>query len=145
MVSFSGVRSIASVLTANSFHCRYEYRTADQLVRDFELMKNNAIKFNGPTNLIAVEAVKIYDYVKDQVDANRDELSALEEAVEEQMNTKPKKKKKGVSKKAPASGTVANFGGVDVNLGDLSQSMHFTGGDDSDSDESFGDGFLGDL
>lgn len=26
---------------------RYEYRTADAFLKDFELMKSNAIKFNG--------------------------------------------------------------------------------------------------
>jgi exopolyphosphatase/pppGpp-phosphohydrolase len=109
-------------------------------------MKSNAIKFNGQANSIAQEAVAIHEYVKDQIDSNREELSALEEAVEEQMSTKPTKKKKGLSKKAAgaSSGTVATFGGVDVNLGDLSKSMHFDGDEDSDSDESFS-GLLGDL
>jgi hypothetical protein len=31
----------------NFCRSRYEYRTADSFVKDFELMKNNAIKFNG--------------------------------------------------------------------------------------------------
>lgn len=118
---------------------KYEYRSADALLRDFELMKNNAIKFNGQANAIAQEAIAIQDYVKDQIESSRAELSALEEAVEDQMNTKPKKKKKGLSKKA-ASSTTASVGGVSVNIGDLSQSMHFDGVD-SDSDES-DSGFL---
>ena len=28
-------------------HTRYEYRTADAFLKDFNLMKSNAIKFNG--------------------------------------------------------------------------------------------------
>ena len=49
----------------------FQYRTADLFVKDFELMKNNAIKFNGPANPIALEAVAIHDFVKGRVDANR--------------------------------------------------------------------------
>jgi hypothetical protein len=99
-------------------------------------MKNNAIKFNGEGSQIAQEAVAIYDFVRDQVDSSRQELSALEEAVEDQMSGKPKskKRKKAGSKSKPA--TTASIGGVSINLGDLSSSMHFTGAD-SDSDESF--------
>ena len=102
-------------------------------------MKSNAIKFNGPENPIAKESVAIYDYVRDQIESNRQELSALEEAAKEQLSGKPKKKKKaGASKKSvnAASGNVAKVGGVSVNLGDLSKSMQFDGVD-SDSDESF--------
>ena len=31
---------------------QYEYRTADSFLRDFELMKNNAIKLNGIGSII---------------------------------------------------------------------------------------------
>jgi hypothetical protein len=128
------------VKSPNEFDCshhalRYDYRTADAMVRDFELMKSNAIKFNGQANPISQEAVSIHDFVRDQVESKRAELSALEEAVSEQMSTKPKKKRKtGTTKKSAnaASGTVASVGGVSVNLGDVS---HFDGIDsDSDSD-----------
>jgi hypothetical protein len=97
-------------------------------------MKNNAVKFNGPVDLIAVEAVAIYEFVRDQIESQRAELSELEEAVKEQMEGKPKKKKKGMEgKKSKGShGSVARIGGVDVMLGDVS---HFHGGD-SDSDDS---------
>lgn len=102
-------------------------------------MKSNAVKFNGEGSPIAQEAISIYDYVRDQVDSSRDELNSLEEAVKELMSGKPKKKKKkGLSKSHAAAGgsNVASFGGVSVNLGDLSQSIHFDG-IDSDSDESY--------
>jgi hypothetical protein len=115
---------------------RYEYRSADGLIRDFELMKNNAVKFNGPASPIASEATVIYEYIRDQIESHRAELAELEEAVKEQMDGKPKKKKKaGDGKKTKASGTTASFGGVNINLGDLSSHFH---GADSDSDESFG-------
>ena len=105
------------------------------MARDFELLKNNAVKFNGPGHMIAVEGAEIYDSVREQIESQRVELSELEEAVKEQMEGKPKKRKKGGDeKKSKAShGTVAKVGGVDVFLGDVS---HFHGGD-SDSDESF--------
>jgi len=117
-------------------------------------MKSNAIKFNGEASPIAQEAVSILEYVRDQVNSNRSELTPLEEAVREQMSGKPKKKaKKGGTKKGAgsaggsggaSSGNVASVGGVSINLGDLSTSMHFDGaggggggGADSDTDESF--------
>ena len=117
---------------------RYEYRTADAFVRDFEQMKANAIKFNGQGSPIAQEAVAIHDFVRDQVESSRSELNSLEEQVEELMNAKPKKKNKaGTSKNtgAGAGSNVASVGGIAVNLGDLSKSMAFDGVD-SDSDES---------
>ncbi|CAB9522936.1 Transcription initiation factor TFIID subunit 1 [Seminavis robusta] len=104
---------------------RYEYRTADAFVKDFELMKNNAIKFNGAGTLIADEAVAMHDAVREQVDASRSELTGMEEAVKEQLSGKPKKKKKkkkaGSKKAAEESeeGTMGLIGGVEVNLGDL--------------------------
>jgi len=104
-------------------------------------MKSNAIKFNGESNPISQEAVAIHDFVKDQVQSKRAELSALEEAVKEQMTAKPKKKfKKGISKKTvnAASGNVASVGGVSVNLGDLSSSLHFEDMG-SESDDSLAD------
>jgi len=108
-------------------------------------MKNNAVKFNGPASPISLEAIAILDYVRDQVQSQRDELTALETAVDELMNAKPKSKKKsGASKKKESSSAlsnVASVGGVAVNLGDLSKSMHFDGAD-SDSDDSFGANLL---
>ena len=113
---------------------RYEYRTADGLIKDFELMKNNAVKFNGPASPIAAEAVAIYDFVRDQVESHRADLMDLEEAVKEQMEGKPKKKRKSNDEKKSIKSTTATFGGVNINLGDLSSHLH---GVDSDSDESF--------
>jgi hypothetical protein len=121
---------------------RYEYRTADALVKDFELMKSNAIKFNGQQNQIAEEAIAMYQFVKDQVEACLSEFGPLEEAVGHLMSgkTKKKKKTKGMTKRSSSSsGNMASGGGAAVNIGDLSQSMQFDGGSDSDSDDSIGD------
>lgn len=120
----------------------YEYRSADLLLRDFDLMKNNAIKFNGQANPISQEAIAIYDFVKNKIETNRDELSALEAAVDEQMNGKPKKKKAKTSlSSATTAGNVANWDGVPINLGDLKQS-NYLGGDDSDSGDESVSGLL---
>ena len=67
---------------------RYDYRTADALLEDFELMKSNAIKFNGEGHHIATEAKAISEFVWDQIKASRAELSQLEVAVENQMDPK---------------------------------------------------------
>lgn len=117
---------------------RFDYRTAEAFVRDFELMKTNALKFNGPANVISQEAVAIHDYVRDQVDSCRSELTSLEEQVDELMNAKPKKKLKISASKS--SGTafgsnLASIGGISVNLGDLKNTV-FGADEDSDSDES---------
>lgn len=106
---------------------RYEYRSSDALVKDFELMKSNAIKFNTEASPIAQEAIAIYDFIRDQVQACRAELTKLEEAVEDQMSGKSKKKRKFTDD--ADSGAVAQIDGVAVNLGDL-------GGYDSGSGDS---------
>jgi hypothetical protein len=118
---------------------RYEYRSADAMVRDFELMKTNAIKFNGQASPITQEAIAIFDYVRDQIEASRDEFASLEVAVQEQMSGKPKKKKKqaGTKKSSAASGNVGMVGGVQVNLGDFKFEGMSMDGIDSDSDDSF--------
>ncbi len=101
----------------------YEYKSIDRFVRDFELMKNNAIKFNGETNTISQEAIAIYEFVKDAIDAQRTELEDLEAAVEDQMTSKPKKKRK------MNSGSRA-FSSRDIDIDDFDEE----GLDDSDSD-----------
>jgi hypothetical protein len=101
-------------------------------------MKANAIKFNGPTNAIALEAVAIYDYVKNQIEAIRDELTALEEEVDEIMSGKPVHKKGKTGKSKKSSGSVRNtasIGGLSIDLGDISRLGG--GSDESDSDDSF--------
>lgn len=101
-------------------------------------MKTNAIKYNSPTNPIAIEAVAIYDYVKNQIESIRDELTSLEEEVDEIMSGKPVNKKAKTGKSKKSTGSVrhmASIGGMSVNLGDLSRVGG--GSDESDSDDSF--------
>ena len=107
-------------------------------------MKSNATKFNGPSNPIALEAKAIYDFVKQRIDANRSELTLLEDAVVEVFSGKTKKKKKNKQKKGgeakkPKGGTgsAASASGMSVDLGDL----NFDDDSDSDSDGSFPDIF----
>lgn len=100
----------------------YEYKSIDRFVRDFELMKNNAIKFNGEGNTISQEAIAIYEFVKDTIDAQRTELEDLEAAVEDQMTTKPKKKRKKSAGRSSSS--------RDIDLDDFDEE----GLDDYDSD-----------
>lgn len=104
---------------------KYEYRTADSFLKDFELMKSNAIKFNGPGAIISEEAAIIYQQVKENIEEGRAELSLLEEAVDEQLNTKPKKRRKAGSPKGSGGGIGSDIMGIDFN---------FDGISDSDSD-----------
>ena len=82
---------------------KYEYRTADAMLKDFALVKTNAAKFNGNGTMLADEAAAIYDAAQNMVDDNKAELSQLEEAVADQMSTQSKKKKKRSTKKGAAA------------------------------------------
>lgn len=62
-------------------------------------MRANAIKFNGAGTAIAEEGVQIFEMVKTKVEESRGELADLEEAVQEQMSTKPTKKQKKTKSK----------------------------------------------
>ncbi|KAL3943904.1 MAG: hypothetical protein SGBAC_002021 [Bacillariaceae sp.] len=77
----------------------YEYRTTEGFLKDFQLMRANAIKFNGAGTAIAEEGVQIFEMVKTKVEESRGELADLEEAVQEQMSTKPTKKQKKAKSK----------------------------------------------
>ena len=124
--------------TIRDKNSRCEYRTADSFIDEFELMKNNAIKFNGPASFLAKEATAIFDFVRSAIDADREEFNQLEDAVREQLDGPQKKKsrksvggKKKQEKSNLSTGSTANVvvNGVTttVNLGDLA-------GFDDDSD-----------
>ncbi len=107
---------------------KYEYRTADSLLKDLELVKTNAIKFNGAGTMLAIEATGIYDTAKNMVEASRAELSHLEEAVADQMSTQSKKKRTN-SKKSSAAAPDGDdmYSGVAHNI-----DLDFDLSDDSD-------------
>ena len=128
---------------------RYEYRTVDAFVRDFDLMKNNAIKFNGSDSVLGKEAKAIYEIVKTKVQESRNEFTVMEEAVKNQLSAGGKRHKKQKtkkdafakkkdSKKDNAKTRTANImlDGVNtmLNLGDIS-TIGGTG-EDTDSDDS---------
>jgi hypothetical protein len=107
---------------------KYEYRTADAFLKDFELMKSNAIKFNGLGAIISEEGSAIYQIVKDKVEESRAELTHLEEAVHEQMSGKPKKRRK----KGSPKGSGGDYAGSGSEIMDFD--LNFDGISDSDSD-----------
>ena len=47
----------------HTFPCSYEYRTADAFVKDFELMKNNAVKFNGKLASVSINGNSSLNFV----------------------------------------------------------------------------------
>lgn len=107
---------------------------------DFALMKRNAINFNGKETPLANEATEIYDFVKTTIEQNREEFDQMEEAVEDQMNGRKKKKAKGMKAKsdtsvAPKMNT-ANIvvDGVETQV-NLGTNLSFGFGGDSDSDD----------
>lgn len=118
---------------------KYGYKTANDFVSDFELMKNNAIKFNGKGSPLANEAVEIWEFVKNTVVQNRQEFNEMEEAVVDQRNGKKKKKVKNKtdsgSKATPMNTANIVLDGIktQVNLG---TNLSFGLGEDSDSDSS---------
>jgi transcription initiation factor TFIID subunit 1 len=109
---------------------KFQYKLADVFCRDFLLMKTNAEKFNGVNHPLALEAARIYDQVKQTIDANRDELTKMEENLQE-MNSGGKKKKKGSNKSGGGGNQSTDSNMVDgINFGDVKFD------DDSDSGDS---------
>jgi len=106
---------------------RYDaYKNVDRFLRDFELMMNNAIRFNGEASAVAQSSIRIYNFVKGKVEESRRELAELEVAVAEQMSGKTKKQ----NASNQASMNTATIGGVSVFVGDVDFDA------DSDSDSS---------
>ena len=93
-------------------------------------MKSNAIKFNGAGTLIADESAEIYKFAQDKIEENRGEFTHLEEAVKEQMSSKPKKKRKTKAAPKAAHGSGFNLGSPGADMWD---DFNF---DDISSDES---------
>jgi transcription initiation factor TFIID subunit 1 len=122
--------------------CRFEYRTAQAFLREFELMRDNAVKFNGQGSILAGEGAAIYEYVNEQIQANADELETLEAAIVEQLTRPNKHKRLEGESKSKSSSPVSSVGGdfildgVAVNFGDLNQFQDI-GSDDSDEDDSY--------
>lgn len=83
---------------------KYEYKNADQFLRDFDLMRRNAVKFNTKASPLAVEATEIYEMVKSTIEQNREELNQMEEAVRDHFENNGRKKRKA-SKSSKKSGT----------------------------------------
>mmetsp|Transcript_9580 Transcript_9580/g.12123 ORF Transcript_9580/g.12123 Transcript_9580/m.12123 type:complete len:1513 (-) Transcript_9580:108-4646(-) len=121
---------------------KYEYRTVDAFVEDFELMKNNAIKFNGNKSQLGNDAVSIYEFVKGTIEADRGEFTDLELAVEEQYNSSGVKKKGSRAstpkyEQATISGNLAKvtLDGVETQLPLGNIQNPFTGKSASNSDK----------
>jgi hypothetical protein len=87
---------LSATLTLTTFiHVtRYEYKTASAFLADFELMKNNAVKFNGMNSTLANEATAIVEMVTKNIELDREELEMMEEAVREQLTGSSSGKKK---------------------------------------------------
>jgi len=101
----------------------YEYRTTEGFLKDFQLMRANAIKFNGAGTPIAEESVQIFEFAKSKIEESRGEFADLEEAVQEQLSTKPKKKRTKSRAKANSSAEAAAASGdswADIDFDNLS-------------------------
>jgi hypothetical protein len=90
--------------------------------------------------MLADEAGAIYDMVKSRLEANKAELTHLEEAVADQMSTKqPKKRRKKVGKKTAKKGDTWGAGGSssvdDELLGELPEDINLDNLESSDSDD----------
>eukprot|EP00547_Thalassionema_nitzschioides_P013865 CAMPEP_0194249996 /NCGR_PEP_ID=MMETSP0158-20130606/21866_1 /TAXON_ID=33649 /ORGANISM="Thalassionema nitzschioides, Strain L26-B" /LENGTH=1592 /DNA_ID=CAMNT_0038986661 /DNA_START=214 /DNA_END=4992 /DNA_ORIENTATION=- len=68
--------------TIRDKNSKNKYKTVDAFVKDFLLMKTNAEKYNGLSNPLALEANRIYEYVRQVVEKDRDELTQMELAVQ---------------------------------------------------------------
>merc|ERR1712127_1006113 len=117
----------------------FEYDTTDKFVSDFELMKENAIKFNGTGSPLAFEAVEIYEFVTRTIEQNRPEFDKMEDAVKKQTAGKKKKKSKSkIASDASSSSKAAAMNTANVVLDGISTQVNlgnfdFGMGEDSDS------------
>jgi hypothetical protein len=120
-----------SLASTYIFLClRYEYRTADAFLKDFQLMRSNAIKFNGAGTMIADEGVQIFQVVMEKIELERGELTHLEEQVQEQMSSKPKKRRKTKASAKSGGGSSRAF---DMSSADVWANVNFDDiSDDSD-------------
>lgn len=119
------------------------YTPASSFLRDFDLMRKNAVNFNGKESPLAIEATEIYEFVKATIEQNKEEFDQMEEAVEDQINTGRRKKSKSTKAMrkstedatAPAMNT-ANIvvDGVETQV-NLGTNLSFGFGGDSDSDD----------
>jgi len=106
----------------------FQYASTESMLKDFELMKNNTIKYNGNGTVLAEEADAMYNVVKKLIDQNSAELSHLEEAAAQVMGKKTtkakgKKKKTTSKKKGGADDSDEDEAySVDLNLDELSDS-----------------------
>jgi hypothetical protein len=116
---------------------------ASSFLRDFDLMRKNAVNFNGKESPLAIEATEIYEFVKATIEQNKEEFDQMEEAVEDQINNGRRKKSKSTKamrksnedSTAPAMNT-ANIvvDGVETQV-NLGTNLSFGFGGDSDSDD----------
>jgi hypothetical protein len=106
-------------------------------------MRDNAIKFNGQGSMLGGEAAAIYDFVKEQIEVNSEEIESLEKAVVDQLSRPKKQKRLGEPKSKTSSPVFSGTGGnvmvdgVAVNFGDLNQ-FEDIGSDESDDDSYSG-------
>ena len=102
-------------------------------------MQTNAIRFNGSNSILGDESSDIYDFVKETLEASREEFQSLEKGITEQLSGSHRKKKKSSVPKAVKAKkkTEENVGAANVildglqttvNLGDIDANF------DSDSD-----------
>lgn len=121
---------------------KYGYNKAEDFVLDFELMKNNAIKYNGRGHPLANEAIEIWTFVKNTIAQSREDFREMEEAVREQKNGKKKKKKsksrspsESSNQAIPMNTASVVLDGIETQV-NLGTNLSFGLGGDSDSDSS---------
>lgn len=61
----------------------FEYKTCAEFLGDFELMKNNTVKFNGEDHDVTKEGIAIYELVKEEIVNYATKLQELEKAIKE--------------------------------------------------------------
>ena len=70
---------------------RFEYRTLDAFIADFELLASNAVLYNGPTAKLSLDAAVLLKAVHASVNHNRDhglpdKLRLLEDVIKQREN-----------------------------------------------------------
>uniref|UniRef100_A0A7S1BN05 Bromo domain-containing protein n=1 Tax=Corethron hystrix TaxID=216773 RepID=A0A7S1BN05_9STRA len=128
---FDTIKHPIDLQTIRDKAARYDYASSAEFLADFELMRDNAIKFNGAAHGLAKEASEIYECVRTQIEGSADEFERMEEAVQKMHTMRPNKKKKVRAKGRGAKKGKKSF---KRNNGGEREKISFQFGEDTESD-----------
>lgn len=65
---------------------RNDYKSSRDFMDDLQLMRDNAIKYNGENHFISNNAIKLEKFVQEKITGKMDDILTLEALVNESIN-----------------------------------------------------------